>query len=174
MSLADRIGKAVARRRAKLGMTAVDLADRTRELGYPITRVAISKIENNARAGKLDISELSVLAAALRIPPILLVYPDVPNAEVEVLPNVEPAASDKAFRWFTGEVSLVHSYTSDDSLRLLAAVREYSSVRNDWVIAKLRNRPGDPSLDAALNEAQQRVDQLEALISELRGSVFDE
>ena len=56
-------------------MDGVELAERTAELGYPITRVAISKIERNSREGKLDVAELLVLAEALGIAPVLLLAP---------------------------------------------------------------------------------------------------
>lgn len=80
LTLAQRVGDAVAKRRKALGWTGVQLADRTAELGYPITRVAISKIETNSRAGKFDVAELLVLAEALYIPPVLLLAADFPTA----------------------------------------------------------------------------------------------
>lgn len=87
LSLSERVGATVQRLRTELGLTAVQLSERTRELGYPITRVAITKIENNSRAGKLDVTEWIVLAYALDVPPGALLYPDLPDGEVEVLPG---------------------------------------------------------------------------------------
>ena len=55
-----RRGAAVKARRNALKLAAVDLAERTKALGYPVNRVAISKIEGNLRAGKLDVAELLV------------------------------------------------------------------------------------------------------------------
>ena len=101
LDLAGRVGAAVLARRKVLGLTAVQLAERTRALGYPITRVAITKIENNARAGKLDVSELLVLGKALEIPPALLLFPGYPDGKVKLLPGFE-AASDEAVRWVSG------------------------------------------------------------------------
>jgi hypothetical protein len=63
-------------------------------LAYPVSRVAIGKIENNHREGKFDLSELVVLAAALGIPPVMLVYPDLPHGTVEVLPERDCYATD--------------------------------------------------------------------------------
>lgn len=88
-------------------MSAVALSDRTKELGYPITRVTISKIENNARAGKMDVAELLVLAAALEIPPALLMFPNFPDDEAEVLPGIE-ASGGAAVRWLAGTMVLNH------------------------------------------------------------------
>lgn len=107
LDLAGRVGRAVSARRKKLRMTAVVLADRTKELGYPITRVTISKIENNARAGKIDVAELLVLAVALEIPPALLLFPDFPDGKAEVLPGIE-ASGEAAVRWLSGLSILNH------------------------------------------------------------------
>ena len=101
LDLAGRIGHAVTRRRKQLLLTAVGLSERTEKLGYPITRVTISKIENNARAGKVDVAELLVLAAALEIPPVLLIFPGFPDAREQVLPGLM-CASDAGARWASG------------------------------------------------------------------------
>ncbi|BCF81655.1 putative DNA-binding protein [Rhodococcus qingshengii] len=98
----SRVGRAIAAAREELGLTAVDLANRTRELGFPISRVAISKIENNSRAGKLDVAELVVLSRALNVPPLALIYPDLPDGEVELWPG-QQARSIVAAMWFSGE-----------------------------------------------------------------------
>lgn len=87
LSLSKRVGATVQRLRTELGLTAVQLSERTRELGYPISRVAITKIEKNSRAGKLDVAEWLVLAYALDVPPGALLYPDLPDGTVEVLPR---------------------------------------------------------------------------------------
>jgi len=101
--MAERIGRAVQNRRRKLKITAAALAKRTGELGYPISRVAIGKIETNHREGKFDVAELLVLAAALNIPPILLLYPGYPDGAMEILPG-HPADSRNAALWFAGQV----------------------------------------------------------------------
>ncbi len=79
------------------------LAERTGELGYPISRVAIGKIETSHREGKFDVAELLVLAAALDIPPMLLLYPGYPDGAVENLPG-RSTDSRIAALWFSGQV----------------------------------------------------------------------
>ncbi|MGW5339594.1 helix-turn-helix domain-containing protein [Rhodococcus pyridinivorans] len=101
-SLATRVGKAVAEWRKKRKFSAVELSERTAQLGYPISRVAISKIEQGSRAGKMDLSELLILARALQVPPALLVYPEQMDGTVEVVPG-QRDSSFLAMRWFTGE-----------------------------------------------------------------------
>jgi hypothetical protein len=104
---AVRVGKAVAARRAELNkMTALELAARTKALGYPISRVAITKIENGTRAGKLDVAELVVLAEALEMAPMALMYAGAPDAQVEYLPG-ETVPTLDALRRFAGDLESV-------------------------------------------------------------------
>lgn len=122
-SASERIGSAVKVFRKARGMTAVELAERTKQLGFPVTRVAITKIENNSRAGKFDISELLVIAAALGLPPLLLLYPDYPHGFVEVLPLPSDdgrAGQFAAARWFSGEQSLHGIPGQDDDFAITA------------------------------------------------------
>jgi transcriptional regulator with XRE-family HTH domain len=102
LTLSGRFGEAVATRRKVLGLSAIQLWERTVELGYPVTRISISKIENNARVGKLDVAEVLILAVALDIPPALLLFPDYPHGQVELLPGAV-TESEQAVRWLAGE-----------------------------------------------------------------------
>ena len=63
-----RVGTAVAGHRKRLGMTAQQLAQRCAELGAPIHRTTITKIENGRP--RFDLGELIVLAAALSTTPV--------------------------------------------------------------------------------------------------------
>ncbi|MGV0624458.1 helix-turn-helix domain-containing protein [Mycolicibacter minnesotensis] len=126
LALACRVGSIVRRRRKALGLTAVQLAQRTIELGYPITRVAISKIEGNYRSGKLDLAELMVLAAALDIPPLWLIFP-TESEESSALPTIQ-LSDDDARDWMVGREPLpgrgvnpgVQLYNSKLELHFLA------------------------------------------------------
>lgn len=112
LETAARVGRAVQKRREVLGWSAAELSRRTAELQYPISRVAISKIESNSRLGKLDLAELLVLAAALKTSPIALVFPgpymDLVHGEhsfvlrVEALPG-EDIAIARALDWFCAD-----------------------------------------------------------------------
>ncbi len=101
LEFSGRVGAAVQSRRKALKLTALQLAERTKKLGYPITRVAISKIETNSRAGKLDIAELFVLAEALEIPVALLLFLGFPEGSVQLLPGYETNGPD-AVDWLAG------------------------------------------------------------------------
>lgn len=102
--LAKRFGEAVASHRKIRNLTAAELAERTKEFGLPVHRVAISKIETNSRAGKVDLSEVVVLALALGVPPIELLYPALPGGKVEVWPGAE-TTSIEATQWFSGHIT---------------------------------------------------------------------
>lgn len=117
--MAARIGRAVAARRRKLKMTAAALARRTGELGYPISRVAIGKIETNHREGKFDLAELMTLAAALDTAPLTLLYPGPYRQEVRVMPKSEMPEIWGA-QWFSGLVYGISDVPYTDG-RLVAA-----------------------------------------------------
>lgn len=153
-SLAARFGRAVRKARESAGLTAGQLSDRTRELGYPIHRIAISKIENGSRAGKIDVSELVVLARALGVPPLELIYPDLPDGPVEVWPGRE-VTSFQAVQWFSGEISaneIEPDSVPADSNERLRLSRERARVRE--LIAGM----GDALFSASVrSDAEKRL-----------------
>lgn len=91
---------AVAIKAARGRRSAQWLADRTAELGYPITRAQIANYESG-RKRSLDIAELIVLAAALDTSPVMLVYPGPYDSEVEVVPGCN-LREIHAAEWFSG------------------------------------------------------------------------
>lgn len=108
---------AISTRRKALKLTASELARRTDELGYPISRSTIAKIESNLRSGKIDVAEVLVLAAALDIPPVLLLFPQVGTDGGGVILPKFMTKEDEAVRWMSGEVSFPQKYDLS-SLRL--------------------------------------------------------
>ncbi|MGV9714464.1 hypothetical protein [Rhodococcus pyridinivorans] len=94
-----RIAEAIRSARGKRSVQWV--ADRTAELGHPISRAAISNLEVGRKAG-VDITELIVLARALEIAPVMLVYPDLMDGPTEVVPG-QVVTAFEAYKWFTGE-----------------------------------------------------------------------
>ncbi|MBY6709054.1 helix-turn-helix transcriptional regulator [Rhodococcus sp. BP-241] len=104
--IVDRVGKEVRRARtaALPPLSGQALSERTAELGHPISRAVISDLETGRRRG-LDVADLIVLAAALQIAPVQLLFPDLPRGPVNVLPG-RPHESHDAMRWFAGESGL--------------------------------------------------------------------
>jgi transcriptional regulator with XRE-family HTH domain len=95
------IGERVAQHRRDRKLSAQDLADRCAELGFPaISRIVVTKLENGRRE-TVSTAELQVLARALGVPPILLLFPLGRSLDIEALPGLhtEPHA---AIEWFTG------------------------------------------------------------------------
>ena len=104
-SQAAEIGRRVAERRKDLKLSAEALAERCDALGMPsFTRQVVMRLEHSRREN-VSVSELSVLAAALEISPVLLIYP-LGLAEVtEYLPGRRAEPFDAA-RWWSGEISV--------------------------------------------------------------------
>ena len=94
-------GARIAAYRKQRKLTAQQLADRCAELGLPIERGLLAKIEKGIRQG-LNVGEIAVFAKALGVPPILLLLPVGESETTEVLPG-EHADTWAAFTWFTGE-----------------------------------------------------------------------
>lgn len=157
LDLAGRVGAAVHTRREALKLTAQQLTERTAELGYPITRVAVSKIEGNKRAGKLDVAELIVLAVALEIPPALLLFPNFPDGTAELVPG-RVAHARGSVEWLSGngllpakviagELPEVKYGPANEGTDLVGAVNKRVEVemRQIWLMRMERaeNAPSD-------------------------------
>lgn len=104
--IAQRIGDGVRKRRTELGMSAQVLANKTTVIGHPVTRGTIARLETGSRGGKVEVTELLVLAEALAISPAALLWHDAPDARVRTLPN-RHATAGQGFRMFTGEFDLI-------------------------------------------------------------------
>jgi transcriptional regulator with XRE-family HTH domain len=140
--LASRVGAAVAERRKELGMTAQQLAQRCGDIGVPIHRTTITKIENGRP--RFDLGELVVLAEALKTAPLALLYPgpyDGPgDHSVDVLPR-QKVRPQVAAAWFSG--------------RLRGVLREEYVRHTASLLAAMRHEGAH-----GLREIRAQVDQL--------------
>lgn len=178
---------ATAIKRARSGRSAQWLADETDGLGFPISRAAIANYESGRKKG-LDLGELLVLAAALRVPPLVLLFPDLPDGSVEALPGLT-VDSWEAAAWFSGEgksiVTDAGAGTETQESKRIWAVRERfrqlgSIGRFHGWMKEILNRAeplkaGDPEMTALklqLESLRDDVARLEALIRE-SGGVLD-
>ncbi|MFF4836591.1 helix-turn-helix domain-containing protein [Streptomyces sp. NPDC001315] len=101
--IADRVGKQVAKAREGKGgrkMSAQALADRCAELGHPLDRSVIAKLEKGIRQ-TVTVADVLVLARALDVPPVTLLFP-LDQAQVELLPG-ESGPMWSAVQWFAAE-----------------------------------------------------------------------
>lgn len=169
--LHERIAQAI--RDARQGMSAQQLADETKRLGYPISRNQIANYESH-RKQTLDIAELMVLATALRVPPIALLFGGNPREDVEVLPG-HPVSMVSALAWFTGDDNLADDAVAEPdspaaTLLRLARRRAAKQRKLDMAgrMASLYAQKDDeekftPAINAAL-EAMDDVAEIDAAI----------
>lgn len=129
---AGEFGNAVQFWRKKLQLTAVDLSNRTKEIGYPITRATIAKIESNQRNSKVDFAEVVVLAAALEVVPADLVFWGRPDKKIALTPRTELTSEESTAWLYGGEAyqpfANLHNPRIEQSSRLRLAVEEYRQV----------------------------------------------
>lgn len=116
-------------------MSVSEVAERTRELGYPIHRVTLGKIESNNREGKFDVVEVIVLAIALDVEPLHLLFPDLLHGRVDWLPGRSMRTED-AILGFVGHPDRTNARDAT-SLALFWDYRE--SVENIEVFKDLDN-----------------------------------
>lgn len=100
------VGKMVQSLRKSQKLSAQELSERTRAMGYPLPRSTITNLENG-RKETVSIHEVTVLAAALDCPPVVLLYPPTESA-VDVLPD-HPREPLEAILWFRGTWTLLDS-----------------------------------------------------------------
>jgi transcriptional regulator with XRE-family HTH domain len=191
LALAERFGLAVKARRLALKLSAAELSRRTAEIGYPITRGAIARIESNSRLGKIDVAELLALSAALDIPPVLLLLDHFPTvgATVEITPDFEASVST-ALNWICGRISFpreeiqrirTHPMRGDvlfsnrpeqenDGVKLILAASSLDRATTDRLglrneLRRARDEGGD------VDTAQAMLDLQEGRIEPLREAV---
>lgn len=175
---AKRIGAAIARRRKHLGMTAQQLAERCADLGVPIHRTTITKIENGRP--RFDLGELIVIAEALDVAPVALIYPHLPDGEVERLPG-DYGTSAAAVWWFTGEHDDANEPPPGDLNRLLKLTRDrYKKMAQmetaDHLLGVMLEEAREAGRDlsrqhlAFLNGLIEETNEIERQISYIPGS----
>lgn len=113
----DLVAEQIRKHRERLNLTREDLAQECAKLGAPeLTAAAIINIEvgrKNPKTGRrrreVSVDELLVLAYAMAVPPLELVFPLVGTAEVMSPPNWQGGITPfLAWRWATGEEPPAH------------------------------------------------------------------
>lgn len=100
--LAAKIGHRVQRQRqsASPRVSAQTLADRTEELGHPLSRATIAALESGRR-GTVTVADLIVLSRALNVPPVVLVFPIGEDENTELLPGLWTETM-RSVDWWSG------------------------------------------------------------------------
>ncbi len=129
--------------REQRGWKVQELADRCTELGYPMRRTTLSNLESGLRKS-ITLHEVLIIAVALGVPPVMLIFPGLPTEPVEYRPGVT-IESWPAARWFTGE------YGDPSGLRsgLRAPWRLLGGLRGLAEVERRQNR-------ARLNKGKSR------------------
>jgi transcriptional regulator with XRE-family HTH domain len=176
MKLAGRFGLAVKTRRKALNLSASEVARRTAELGYPISRGAIAKIESNSRSGKVDVAELLVLSAALDVPPVLLLFLVFPTGSlIEVVPGVEALAED-AVRWVSGRIAFPRKVGSpgegrppNDGVKLIAAASAVEQALEERIplVNQLEKAQGTDEVEIAKRTLQISDEKIKGMLQEV-------
>ncbi|RIU30425.1 Putative DNA-binding protein [Mycobacteroides abscessus subsp. massiliense] len=135
--LVKRVGKAM--KEARGSRSATWLSERTAELGYRVPATVISKLDSGWRGSVLSVPELVVLAAALDMAPVALLYPTLPDGKVELLPG-KPARSLDAVEWFCGHTprSEIDDAGDLDPVRMDSEVANLRRLRHSRIRESLR------------------------------------
>ena len=171
--MTDRIGRQVQSLRGK--NTALWLSERTEKLGMKISRSALSELENGKRKS-ISLAEFLVLAAALDVSPIALLFPDYPDGEVEFLPGIK-TSSFEASNWISGD-QLLDNGLNDGEPQLYGFgfdVVKHSRERFNLLSKALENMlmgQMSPSEDIS-NFLEERKSELNHKIEKSGGTVND-
>jgi transcriptional regulator with XRE-family HTH domain len=132
----------IRRQRKARGMSAEQLAAACTEVGLSIPRGTLADLENGRRAS-ISVAEWLAIAAALEVPPVLLLCPAGTAETAEVLPGAD-LPTYRAAQWVAGEAPLPRPGRAD--------------VVTTWLPA---SGPAAPLAAYRLNDAAGR-DQLTA------------
>lgn len=112
-------------------MSAQQLSDACTELGHPIARGVLANFESGRRP-TVSLAEVLVFARALRVPPLLLVFPLGEEESPEALPG-EPASAWSALKWFTGEADRLPGDTEATSDTVTVRLyRDHDRLVEEW------------------------------------------
>lgn len=132
----------------------------------------------SGRKKSLDIAELVAIAAALEVPPIALLYPGLPDADVEVLPG-QHVSSIVAVLRFSGELDRDPS-TDLGRLAMLSRKRFQHQIDHQAALALLERladeHPEEFSAGRVLSVADKLDDvkEINRQIREIPGSVVED
>jgi transcriptional regulator with XRE-family HTH domain len=155
--------------RGRKGWTQRQLADRLEELGAPLDRSTIAKVESGKRGVLLD--EVFWFAVALDVSPPALVLPR--DAEpVQLAPALE-AGSWEALQWFRGLYPLAATDAAESPVDS-PAVRFFYEACPDYEAETIRRFPGVrdiwflASLAMTYGSGDERLESLERVLIHMR------
>jgi transcriptional regulator with XRE-family HTH domain len=155
------IGERVAYFRDRSRISAQELAERCAALGFPsISRVVIAKLETGRREA-VSTAELKVLAAALAVPPVMLLFPLGQAEAVEALPGRVVHPWD-GVRWLTGEIPDLDGGQGDGSSPVSLYSLHYHLV-SQWPLERAAAAAAVKAVsEAAAPEARREAEEMAA------------
>jgi len=156
--LTNRIGAELKRLRGD--RSGQWLSDRTEELGQRVSRSTISEIETHRRKS-LSVDHLILLAAALDVAAVDLIYPGEAKTEIEILPGVIKTKLE-AIEEFGGSRQI-----NDKLIAMLAKLSEALSLSVEEIVelrAHIYGRPERATeiIAKSKSAAAEAVHQLQA------------
>lgn len=115
-------------------LTAQALADRCADLGLPLGRPTIAKLEKGLRQS-ITVAEVAVLAKALNVSPADLIFPLGKSATVEVLPGQHSGTWD-AVQWFSGFAHQPGLTPTEDYEGVVHLYQVHQVIMDDWRTGK--------------------------------------
>jgi len=158
---AHRVSQEVRRLRGK--QSTQWLADRTVELGFAVSRSVIADLENGRRR-YITTAELVILARALDVAPIMLLFPPPYDENVEVRPG-ETMPKLNAVQGFSGEVGDDYSGEYYGNVQPLRRARQIDEL--EWQRRRLLGDLDSPVAQTDPEFTKQLRGQLEWVTKQL-------
>lgn len=176
-AMLDQLSRGIRTARKRVGMSQTELAAAT---GVSQGQIANLEVGRKRIQHLPSVATLYRLAVALGTPPGLLLYPDIPDAPVELWPGAE-TSSITALEWLSGNVDEVGDKRFDITLAGFArsyheekAALEHTSL-NDLLARLGAKSDVDPKQAArAMERAKKRLDELAYTIEMLGGTINKE
>ncbi|MBC6821449.1 hypothetical protein [Corynebacterium sp. LK33] len=167
--MAKQIGRGIDAARGKRSDQWI--SDRTKMLGHPISRTAISEYRRGKRK-VMPVTDLFVIAGALGVPPVSLLFPGLPDEKSHLLPVQEQPVAFDALQWVTGErqtlpagIDPVFSLETGELTGIVEGRREYRAG------TETRGGTNDLYSEAAPSSQKSLIDacrELAEIFSEFR------
>lgn len=171
--MTNRIGAEVKRLRATRSTLWLEKA--TERLGFKVSRTSISQLENGNRTS-ISVAEWLVLAAALEVPPALLLYPSYPYGTVEYLPK-EHKPAHTATDWISGRNSFIQNGLTSLPAPVVQLFTEIERLQGQQLkriletIDPIDNPNAAKEITRLLKRDEEKISQLRQALYELTGEL---
>lgn len=145
-------------------MSAQELSDACTALGLPFSRSTIANFESGRRP-TLSVAELLVLARALQVPPVLLVFPLGIAEQSEISPG-EVVDTWDAAQWWGGDY--VEAVPAESAVTIVADYRAHDDLVRRW----RRTQDQLARARASGEDSEELMSTQEHLISVMRSALF--